>query len=63
MFVAKHFFGYPLFPTARVRLYTAIGSEHNRSDDMPAFAGERIPDLIYPRKYVIFETNDNLIIL
>ncbi len=51
-----------MFPTARVRLYTAIGSEHNRSDDMPAFAGERIPDVIYPRKNVIFETNENLII-
>lgn len=62
-FVAEHFFGLPLFPKARLRLHTAIGRSHDLSDILPAYENRRVPDLIYPGKYAIFETNDNLIIL
>lgn len=62
-FVAEHFFVFPLFPKARLRLHTAIGRKHDLSNILPAYANKRVPGLIYPRKYVIFETNDNLIIL
>lgn len=62
-FVAEHFFGFPLFPKARLRLHTAIGREQNHSNVLPAYENRRVPGLIYPGKYAIFETNDNLIIL
>lgn len=62
-FVAEHFFGFPLFSKARLRLHTAIGREHDLSNILPAYANRRVPGLIYSRKYAIFETNDNLIIL
>ena len=62
-FVAEHFFGFPLFPKARLRMRTAIDREQNLSNILPAYENRRVPGLIYPGKYVIFETNDNLIIL